>query len=423
MNTQDLLLLLPQLAVILVVTAVCGWLAQRLRQPRVIGEIAGGLLLGPLALGRLLPSVQAHLFPPAHLDNLVFLSNVGLVAFLFLTGAELDIDSVRRNPRRNVVITLGNIGLPFAFALLIAPSLRTSFGLLNVPRGAFALFVGVALSITALPVLARIIEERKTDRHPVDPVIAATSIVCAAANDLVAWTLALTLTIAHTQRLGHNLATTAWHVALLLVYVAFMLQVVRPFAKRILIFSKHRPRTWLWLPCALLLAVASANFTLWLGMHLFFGSFLAGVCIPVSHKRGVALDLALRKTLRPVIALTLPVFFAITGLRMSTASLNAASLRWFLLITALAVLGKIGGGMISARLTRMAWKPAIQIGILMNTRGLVELIVLNVGLREGILTPTLFTVFVLMALVTTAMTAPLLDLSQYLMRPATPAKA
>lgn len=420
MNTHDLLLLLPQLAVILLITTLCGWLAQHLRQPRVIGEIFGGLLLGPLALGRLAPALHAQLFPPTHLDNLVFLSNVGLVAFLFLTGAELDIDSVRRNPRRNIIITLGNIGLPFVFALLVASPLRNSFGLVNVPRGAFALFVGIALSITALPVLARIIEERKADRHPVDLAIAATSIVCAAANDLVAWTLALTLTIAHTQRLGHNLATTAWHVALLLIYVAFMLQVVRPFAKRILIFSKHKPRTWLWLPCALLLAVGSANFTLWLGMHLFFGSFLAGVCIPVSDKRGVALDLALRKTLRPVIAITLPVFFAITGLRMGTASLNAHSLHWFVLITALAVVGKIGGGMLSARLTRMAWKPAIQIGILMNTRGLVELIVLNVGLREGVLTPALFTVFVLMALVTTAMTAPLLDLSQYLTRPSAP---
>jgi Kef-type K+ transport system membrane component KefB len=411
-------LLLAQMAVILGVTTLFGFLAARLRQPSVIGNIFGGLLLGPVALGHLFPATHAWLFPADHLDTLTFISNVGLVAFLFLIGAELDIDTVRRNPRGTVAITLGNIGLPFAFGALLSPALLARFSTARVPHGAFVVFIGVAMSITALPVLARIVQERKDDHHPVDPAIAATAIVCAAANDLVAWTLALSLTIAHTERLGHNLATTSIHVFILFVYIAFMLQVVRPFAKKILIFSKHRPRTWLWLPCALLLAAASALFTLNLGMHLFFGAFLAGVCIPVTHKRGVALDRALQNTLRPIIAFTLPVFFALTGLSMKAGSFNAQTFRWFVIITLLAVAGKIGGGMISARLIGMAWKPATQIGILLNTRGLVELIVLNIGLHEGVLTPALFTIFVLMALTTTVMTAPLLDLSQQLMKPA-----
>lgn len=408
---HSLLLLGLQLAAVLLVTTVCGKLAQRLRQPTVVGEIVGGLLLGPMVLGRFLPTAFGLLFPVGHFLGLEIVSGTGLVLFLFLAGAEVDIVAVRRNRGATLAITVASIGVPFLLGAIFSPLLKARFGMQNVSTVAFVIFTGIAMSITALPVLARILEERKWTRSPIDGGIASTAMVCAAANDVVAWALlALALTLLHSHVAGHNLMMTLVRMLVLVLYVAFILLVVRPHTKRWLIFSRKTPRTWLWLPCVVAFAFVSSRITEALGVHLFFGAFLAGVCIPITSTRGVALDRAFEKTLRPAVRFALPVFFATTGLRMRGGSLPHDSMKWFALVMAIAVVGKIGGGLISARAGGMRWKAAAQIGILMNTRGLVELIVLNIGLSVGVLNPTLFAIFVLMAVATTAMTVPVLDL-------------
>lgn len=417
---SDLLLLPLQLAAIILSTALCGVLARRLRQPRVVGEIAGGLLLGPIALGHLAPAVYAYLFPAAHLHLLNLISTLGLVLFLFLTGAELDFASIRANRGRTLAITAGNIGLPFALGVAFALPIRHHFGLDTVSPAGFFLFTGIAFSITALPVLARILEERRNTPRAVDSGLANTVLVCAAANDLIAWSLlALALALIHSHQRGHSLAVTCGHLALLLAYIAFLLQVLRPLLRKLLLFSPRKPPVWIWLPCAVAFAFLSASITDLLGVHAFFGAFLAGVCVPLHGKTQppsamahiTQLDQAVERTLQPVIRFALPIFFAMTGLRMQAGTLPHQNILWFLLVVCIAVFGKVVGAALPARASGTSWSLSMQAGILMNTRGLVELIALNIGLREGILTPQLFSIFVLMAILTTATTVPLLDLA------------
>jgi Kef-type K+ transport system membrane component KefB len=402
-------LLLVQLVVILVVTRGCGWLLTRLGQPRVVGEIAGGILLGPLALGYLLPGSFALLFPSGRLHPLEVVSNVGLVLFLFVIGSELDLNEVRQNRRATLAITLGSIGLPFAFGVGLSPLLLVRFGMPQISRVGFTLFVGIAMSITALPVLARILEDRKRVGRAIDSATAANALICAAANDLLAWfLLAVTLTLLH----GSNGVLPIFlRLATLTGYIAAMLFLVRPLANSLVDRRRNSP-LWLWLAVMVGLAFLSAHVTDSLGIHAFFGAFLAGICVPRSSWGATTFSEALRRPLQWVIDFTLPVFFVMTGLRMQRDMFDRSGLGWLAIVLVAAVVGKIGGAMLAARAGGMRWEPSIRIGILLNTRGLVELIVLNVGYKEGILSPLLFTVFVLMAILTTAMTVPLLALSE-----------
>ncbi len=388
------LILLLQLAVILAVTSLCGALARRVGQPKVVGEIAGGLLLGSLGLGYLLPGVSHFLFAASRLHPLETVSNIGLVLFLFLIGSELDLTAARRNRGSSLAITIGSIGVPFALGVALAPLLLARLGTPGVSRLGFVLFTGIAMSITALPVLARILEERSS----VATATAATALIVAAANDLVAWSLlAVTLALIH----GGPLAATLTGLGWLALYVAVMLAVVRP------VLARLSGPLWIWLPLAVGFAFASARVTEALGIHAFFGAFLAGVCVP----RVAELEKMLRRVLTPAITVTLPVFFAMTGLKMQREMFSSRGLGWLAVVLAAAVAGKIGGTMLAGRTSGMGWRPALEIGILLNTRGLVELIALNVGYREGVLSPLLFTLFVLMAVLTTAMTVPLLALT------------
>ncbi|QHN05080.1 cation/H(+) antiporter [Granulicella sp. WH15] len=391
---MNCLILLLQLAVILAVTSLCGALARRVGQPKVVGEIAGGLALGSLGLGYLLPGASHFLFAASRLHLLETVSNIGLVLFLFLIGSELDLTAAQRNRGSSLAITVGSIGVPFALGAALAPVLLVRLGTPGVSRLGFVLFTGIAMSITALPVLARILEERSS----VASTTAATALIVAAANDLVAWSLlAVTLALIH----GGPLATTLIGLAWLALYVTVMLAVVRP------ILARLSGPLWLWLPLAVGFSFASAHVTELLGIHAFFGAFLAGVCVP----RVAELEKMLRRILTPAIAVTLPVFFAMTGLKMQREMFSSRGLGWLAVVLAVAVAGKIGGSMLAGRASGMGWRPALEIGILLNTRGLVELIALNVGYREGVLSPLLFTLFVLMAVLTTAMTVPLLALT------------
>ncbi len=407
-------LFLLQLATVLVVTNLCGALLARLGQPRVVGEITGGLLLGPLALGHLLPSLSALIFPPSRLHPLEVASNIGIVLFLFLIGAELDPNATHQNRGASLTITIGSIALPFALGAAISPLLLTRFGTPNASRLGFLLFVGIAMSITALPVLARILQERKKKANSIDPAIASTALIVAAANDLVAWSLlAVTLTLIHTD---HTLPATALRLLLLAGFIAIMLLLVRPLLARLSAATQSKP-PWLWLLTMVALAFLSARITEYLGVHAFLGAFLAGTCVPGSSSKSI-----LHQKLQPAIQMTLPIFFAMTGLRMQREMFSSQGLGWLAIIVLVAVTGKIGGATLAATASGTPWKIALQIGILLNTRGLVELIALNIGYKEGIFSPVLFTLFVLMALITTAMTGPCLDLSRRL-RPDHPATA
>jgi Kef-type K+ transport system membrane component KefB len=398
-------LLLLQLAAVLIITNLCGALCARLRQPRVVGEITGGLLLGPLALGHLLPSLSALVFPPSRLHPLEIISNIGIVLFLFLIGAELDLTAARHNRGASLAITIGSIALPFALGAALSPYLLTRFGTQHASPLGFLLFVGIAMSITALPVLARIIQERRRKPNAINPAIASTALIVAAANDLLAWSLlAVTLTLIHND----VLAATALRLLLLAGYLVIMLFVVRPLLSRLSAATQSQ-FVWPWLLGMAAFAFLSAHITQSLGVHAFLGAFLAGTCVP-----STPLKSALHQRLQPAIQITLPIFFALTGLRMQRDMFSSHGWSWLAIILLVAVTGKIGGAMLAARASGTPWKPALQIGILLNTRGLVELIALNIGYKEGIFTPALFTLFVLMALITTAMTGPCFDLSSRL---------
>jgi Kef-type K+ transport system membrane component KefB len=416
MNFSGFLSQLPllglELSTILVVTSICGAVAASVRQPRVVGEIAGGLVLGPMVFGHLFPTASTFLFASSRQYLLEAVSNTGLVLFLFLIGAELDLSAVRRNRGASFKITVASIVLPFALGVALSPFLLARFGVGEISHVGFILFTGIAMSITALPVLARIIEERKRAGRPIDNVTATTALVCAAANDLVAWSLlAVTLALISNGRGGnHGVQTTTVRLFVLAAYVGGMLLLVRPGAARLL-SSRYCPPRWAWFSFVVVFAFLSAHITESLGVHAFVGAFLAGVCIPRPERRDQSLEGIFQQTLQPIVRLCLPVFFVITGLRMQREMFSIRGLSWFAIILLAAVVGKIGGGMLAARGSGISWRAAAQIGILLNTRGLVELIALNVGYKAGILDPMLFTLFVLMAITTTAMTVPLFEMS------------
>jgi Kef-type K+ transport system membrane component KefB len=236
-------------------------------------------------------------------------SNISIVLFLFLIGAELDLTVARQDRRASLAITIGSIALPFALGAAISPFLLTRFGTPHASHLGFLLFVGIAMSITALPVLARIIQERSRKPNSIAPAIASTALIVAAANDLLAWSLlAVTLTLIHGGQGTGTLPTTAVQLLLLAGYVAIMLFAVRPLLSRLSAATQSRP-FWPRLLSMVAFAFLSARITEYLGIHAFFGAFLAGTCVP-----GLSLKSALHQKLQPAIQLTLPIFFALTGL-------------------------------------------------------------------------------------------------------------
>jgi Kef-type K+ transport system membrane component KefB len=394
-------LLLVQMSVILSVTILCGWLARRLGQARVIGEIIGGILLGPSVLGRLSPHASAALFPLPSLGNMETLSTVGLILFMFTIGMELDYAQLYKQRVLAVVSSGTSIVIPFIAAALLAHSLRSRFAHGGVGSVPFVLFLGISMSITAFPVLARIIEERGLQGTS----LGTTAILCAAVDDVVAWLLlAVTLTLIDVN----GASTPLWIRFLsLLAYLAFMLGVVRPLAARI-VTRRGLPELSLELLGAVVVGtLASAAVTEWAGVHPLFGAFIAGVCFPrVEHWQH-----AIRSRIEMITTvLLLPLFFALTGLRTRLDLLNDSSMwLWTLVVLVAAVFGKVGGAVLAARWNGQSWRSAFALGALLNTRGLVELIVLNIAYNVGAFSPRLFTMLVVMALVTTVVTTPMLN--------------
>jgi Kef-type K+ transport system membrane component KefB len=397
----ELRILLLQIVVVCAVARALGWLFARLHQPRVIGEIVAGILLGPSLLGWLSPQALAFLFPAQGLGSLYSLSQVGLLLFMFQVGAELDVRELRRMGR--VVVLTSNISIlvPFLGGVGLALFLHPRLSSEAVPVSIFALFMGTAMSITAFPVLARILSERRMLKSKIGSI----AISCAAVDDITAWCLLAFLIIKVRSGTASALLFT---LVGLTAYVVLMTRVVRPLLSRHPAFKRETMSTDV-LAFVLLLTFLSAWTTEWLGVHALFGAFFAGVILPRSE--GLARSVITKlETLNTV--LLLPLFFAFTGLRTSVSLLTTDATLWFycLLIILVAVVGKLLPCVLSVRLAGLDWREAFSVGVLMNTRGLVELIILNVGFDLGVISPTLFSMMVMMALVTTFMTTPLLDL-------------
>jgi len=395
-------LLLTQMAIVLLITVACGWLALKVGQARVIGEIIGGILVGPSVFGRFAPHLSATLFPPSSLGPFETLSTVGLVLFLFLIGMELDYEHLARQRATAVMASGMSILLPFAMGALLAHSLRIRFAPHGIGSVPFVLFLGIAMSITAFPVLARILEERNLQ----GTALGTTAILCAAVDDVVAWSL---LAFALALIGGQDAPTSLlFRLTGLVIYLVLMLGVIRPLAAY-LVRRQGKPQLTLELLGVVVAgALLSAAATDKIGVHPLFGAFLAGVCFPrVPHWQ-----LALRERLDMLVSvLLLPLFFALTGMRTRLDLLNDGAMwLWAGVVLLAAVFGKMGGAALAARWTGQSWRDAIALGALLNTRGLVELIVLNIAYTVGAFTPTLFTMLVVMALVTTMLTAPILTL-------------
>ncbi len=394
--------LIIQIAVILVAARLVGLVFRRIHQPQVVGEMVAGILLGPSLLGWLAPGMSAALFPAESLGYLNALSQVGLLLFMFLIGLELDPKLLRGRGHAALVTSHVSIVAPFflgaALALYLYPRLSDA----SVSFTGFALFLGAAMSITAFPVLARILTERNLMRTKVG----ALTIACAAVDDVTAWCI-LALVIA-VVRVGEG------HVSFWItifgsgLYVIVMLLVVRRGLRHVEAFYRSRGKlTQDIMAVILLLLLISSYTTEWLGIHALFGAFAIGAVMP--KERDFTKDLT-EKLEHVTVVFLLPLFFAFTGLRTSIGLVQGAEM-WFFcaLILLTAVLGKLGGSALSARLTGLAWREAGALGILMNTRGLMELIILTIGLDLGLISPALFTMMVIMALVTTFMTTPLLE--------------
>jgi Kef-type K+ transport system membrane component KefB len=392
-----------QIGAILLVSGGLGRLFKRLHQPKVIGEMLAGILLGPSLLGWVAPGVTAALFPTEGMAALNALSQVGLLVFMFLVGLELDPRLLRGRGRAALLISHASMVIPAFLGMLLAFYLypRLSDGQVRFTH--FALFLAVSMSITAFPVLARILTERRL----LQTEVGSMAIACAAFGDVTAW-LMLAIVVA-LVRAGHLSGVSFWTPILgTLAYAVVAIILLKPALARLLRWRQRHgasPRELL-IVC-LLAAFGSALITEGLGIHAVFGAFLIGALMP--KERGFTQ--ALTERLEGVTLLLLPLFFAATGLRTSIALVSGAEM-WFYcaLVVAVAILGKVGGATIPARISGMGWRESGAIGVMMNTRGLMELIVLNIGLEIGVISPALFTILVVMALVTTFMAGPLIEL-------------
>ena len=391
--------LLAQLAVILVVTRLVGRLFLLVGQPQVIGEMASGILLGPTLFGALAPHWSAVLFPARSLGSLQAVSQVGLVLFMFLVGLELDFSMLRGRRWAALSAATGALVVPFGFGVALATWLYAGYGARGGAFSSFALFVGIAMSATAFPVLARILKDAGLVHTP----LGATALSCAAFNDVVVW-IALAAVVAIVNAQGS--AAVLWRTAAASAgYVAVMGWVARPLLARRFARPDHELSHNM-LAAVLVLVLGSAMATEWVGVHVSFGAFVAGAIVPRRSGSSRALVARLEDL---TLVLFLPVFFVLTGLRTDIRTLlePGAALAAVAVIV-VATGGKVLGTWIGARAAGTPGPEARALGVLMNTRGLMELVILNIGLDIGVITTPLFTMFVLMALVTTCMTSPLL---------------
>jgi Kef-type K+ transport system membrane component KefB len=400
LEISSLTVLLAQMGAVLLTAAALGWVVRWFGQPLVIAEVAAGIVLGPSVLGKVWPEGMAVLFADGSLPLLKVLSQLGLVLFMFLVGVDLDHQLLRGRTYSALAISHASIIVPFALGSAVAMGLFRTYALPQVSPIAFVLFMGTAMSITAFPVLARILSEARLTSSP----IGVLALTCAAVDDVSAWCiLAVVSAVARAQALTSAVWTCLWA----LIFTFTMVMAVRPLLRhgfKRLDVSKRLPRGVVTL--TLLLLLTSAGVTEMIGMHALFGAFLFGSILP----REGGLPKALKEKIETVaVVLLMPLFFAYSGLRTEIGLMSGPT-EWAIaaLLIGCASLGKVGGAAISGKLVGLPWREAGAIGVLMNTRGLMELVVLNLGMDLGIISPLAFSSLVVMALVTTAATAPLL---------------
>lgn len=402
---EPLTILLLQVIVIIVAARLIGLLFRKLGQPAVIGEMVAGIILGPSLLGTLFPAVQSFLFPASSMGLLKALSQLGVILFMFVVGLDVNLQHLRVKAHTAVLISHASIMVPFLMGIGLSLLIYTSLAPPHISFTAFALFIGVAMSITAFPVLARIIEERGLAKT----FLGTTAIACAAVDDVTAWCiLAIVVAIARAGGIGSSLLT----ILATLLFIAAMLFLIKPRMERVFAekFSNETTSNRI-VTLVLVIIFTSSLLTEVIGIHALFGAFLAGVVMPANE--------GLRKFLRERIqtfsaGFLLPLFFAFTGLRTQIGLLDDWQ-SWFMCaaIIGVATTGKLGGSTMAARWTGLTWQESFSVGALMNTRGLVELVVLNLGYDLGILPPKIFGMLVLMALTTTFMAGPLLSFVEF----------
>ena len=395
-------MLLLQIISILIVSRIFGYLFAKIGQPTVIGEILAGIVLGPSLLGYFYPDAFHFLFAAKSLGNLYILSQIGLILFMFTIGMELNINKLKDKMSETYVISHASILIPYFFGMLMAYFVYEEFAAKQTDFLSFALFIGISMSITAFPVLARIVQEKGLSKTHLGTI----AIASAANDDVTAWCiLAAVIAITKTGSFVSSLYT----IGFAFVYVGVMLLLVRPFLKRIGdIYSNSEVLNKSIVAFLLLILILSSFVTQVIGIHALFGAFLAGVVMPqLPHFRKLVID----KIEDVSVTLLLPLFFVFTGLRTEIGLLNTPHL-WIIcgIFILVAVSGKFMGGAFTARILGETWKDSLSIGILMNTRGLMELIVLNIGYEMGILPPSIFVMLVIMALITTIMTTPALSI-------------
>ena len=401
-------LLLMQIITIVLVARIFGWIFRKIGQPTVIGEIIAGIALGPSLFGLYFPDLNHSLFPVESLGNLQVLSQVGLILFMYVIGMELDLKVLKNKANDAVVISHASIVIPFALGIGLSYFIYHEFAPQGVEFLSFGLFMGIAMSITAFPVLARIVQERGIHKTRLGTIV----ITCAAADDITAWCL-LAAVIAIVK--AGTFVSSLYIIALAVVYVLAMLFVVKPFLKRIgdLYANKgnlNKPVVAIFF----LTVIVSAYSTEVIGIHALFGAFMAGAIMPESAKfRNIFIE----KVEDVAVILLLPLFFVFTGLRTEIGLINEPYL-WKITgyIILVAVIGKFLGSALAARFVGQNWRDSLTIGALMNTRGLMELVVLNIGYELGVLSPKVFTMMVIMALVTTFMTGPALDIINFIFK-------
>ena len=398
MNIDQLIL---AFGTILLVARVLGWLFQRMGQPRVIGEMTAGILLGPSVFGRFFPAVFHYVLPASTFPAITVLSQVGLLLFMFVVGLEVDLAEVLKQRAGIVLVSNVSILLPLALGVGLATALYPQFAGNHVAFPPFALFMGTAMSVTAFPVLARILKERNL----MGSSLGTLAISCAAIDDISAWLLLAVLTaIVHSASSWQHFAVT---LLLLAAFILFMLIVVRRLGFILESWYEKRGAGVEFLFFLVLFIFAASWTTEKLGVHALFGAFMAGLAMPKNER---LLTDVVDRIESLSLALLLPLFFALTGLRTRVDLLTGRSaLGYGAAIIAVAVVGKLAGAALAARIIGVNWKNSFALGVLMNTRGLVELVILNAALDLGVSSPELFTMMVLMALITTFMTTPILS--------------
>ncbi len=405
---HPLAILLLQIITIIIVARLFGWLFRKIGQPSVIGEIIAGIFLGPSVVGMYMPEYSAILFPSESLGNLQFLSQIGLILFMFVVGMELDLKVLKNKANDAVVISHASIVFPFALGIGLAYYVYNEFAPKGVAFLSFSLFMGIAMSITAFPVLARIVQERGIHKTKLGAIV----ITCAAADDITAWCI-LAAVIAIVK--AGSFASSMYVIILAFTYVLVMLFIVKPFLKKV--GDLYATRDNLSKPVVaifLLTLIISSYLSEIIGIHALFGAFLTGAIMPdITKIRNIIIE----KVEDVALILLLPLFFVFTGLRTEIGLINDPYL-WKItgFIILVAVVGKFLGSTLAAKFVGQNWRDSLTIGALMNTRGLMELVVLNIGYDLGVLSREIFTMMVIMALVTTFMTGPAIDIINYIFK-------